>query len=198
MKAPRFRLSRAIAFVALAAFNFGAIRAWSDLKAAERMRASPDFEALERYRLGGDWAGYDSLHKRIVTNQIRASNNEIRSDLLVTGALPMGNILVVGLLIVHRRRRSRPFLSGFGAFGAMAMAIYIVGVSCSTEMGLRPYLELVFYPLRKSFGQSTHFYLIACSVFVLMFVLPQVAFALIGGFLFRRCRTDERRDQTRC
>ena len=41
-------------------------------------------------------------------------------ELVVLGALPMANVLAVGLLIGLRRRGSRPFLLGFEAFGAMA------------------------------------------------------------------------------
>ena len=36
---------------------------------------------------------------------------------VVSGALPMANVLAVGLLIAQQRPGSRPFMLGFGAFG---------------------------------------------------------------------------------
>ena len=48
---------------------------------------------------------------------------------LLLGALPMANVLAVGILIGQRRPGSRPFLLGFEAFGAMALALYIALVS---------------------------------------------------------------------
>lgn len=45
-----------------------------------------------------------------------------KSELLVLGALPMANVLAVGLLILRPRSGSRPFLLGFVGFGAMALA----------------------------------------------------------------------------
>jgi hypothetical protein len=114
-------------------------------------------------------------------------NAVIRADLLLAGALPMGNILAVGLM-VHRRRRNRPFLSGFEAFGATALALYTSGVSCLTYEERQPYLGLVQGPLRTAFGpcDTTVNFLIGYPVFAMILVLPQMAFALIGGFLFRR------------
>jgi hypothetical protein len=46
--------------------------------------------------------------------------------LLVFGALPMANVLVVGLLAARHRPATRPYLLGFEAFGATALAIYII------------------------------------------------------------------------
>ena len=46
-------------------------------------------------------------------------------SLLILGALPMANVLAVGILIGQRRPGSRPFLLGFEAFGAMALALYV-------------------------------------------------------------------------
>jgi hypothetical protein len=171
VKLPRFRIAWAMVFVAIAALNLGAIRAWSDIMSTGNKMLS---------RGPKHQADFD-----------RILNTLLRADLLVTGALPMGNILAVGLMI-HRRRRNRPFLSGFEAFGATALALYIAGVSCSTNEELRPYLDLVHGPLRKSFGPSitTAYTLTVYSIFVMILVPPQMAFALIGGFLFRRFRDD--------
>ena len=82
MKIPRFRLAWLIAFVAIAALNFGAMRAL---------------------------LGFNSVTAR----------------LLLVGALPMVNVLVVGILIAQRQPGSRTFLLGFVALGAMALAFYV-------------------------------------------------------------------------
>ena len=76
-------------FVALAALNFGAIRALSDIKSTSRN--------VLRQGLY-DPAEFD-----------RIMNTLTRVDLLGSGALPMGNILAFGFMI-HRRRRNRPFV----------------------------------------------------------------------------------------
>src|SRR4051794_21903333 len=56
---------------------------------------------------------------------IRASLEFREAVLLVLGALPMANVLAVGILIARQRPGSRPFLLGFEAFGAMALALFI-------------------------------------------------------------------------
>jgi hypothetical protein len=59
---------------------------------------------------------------------IRAiSDAESRSLFLIcVVALPMANILAVGLLLAFLRARSRHFLRGFEVFGAMALAFFVV------------------------------------------------------------------------
>ena len=101
MKVPRFRIAWVMVFVAIAALDFGAIRAVFD-------------------------------------------RNSRTSYLLGIGALPMANVLVVGLLIGHRRRGSRRFLLGFEAFGAMALAVYVTVASLFTEDLVIPYLRLSY------------------------------------------------------
>jgi hypothetical protein len=112
------------------------------------------------------------------------------STLLSLGVLPMANILAIGLLIGHRRRGSRPFLLGFEVFGATALALYVALVSCFCEEAMMPYLHIFLDPLEKILGQHPFVVLVAtlCSVAVVMLVLPQVAFALIGGLLSRKYR----------
>ena len=52
---------------------------------------------------------------------IFAATGQILSPWVV-GTLPMANVLGVGLLIAQQRPRYYPFLLGFEAFGAMALA----------------------------------------------------------------------------
>jgi hypothetical protein len=65
----------------------------------------------------------------------------------------------------------------------MALALY-VAMSCSPNVeALEAYLALLNELLKKTIWSDT---LVAEFGAVVMFVWPQVAFALIGGFLSRR------------
>jgi hypothetical protein len=148
VRPPRFPIVWVMVFVALAALEFGAIRAVTDYRGATR-------------------------------------------DSLVVGALPMANFLVVGLLIGHRRRGSRRFLLGFELFGATALTLYIaMAILFTDELG-QSYLEPAIKPLRATIGRTgwtTSRLLIAYFMLSLWACLPQLAFALIGGFLSRNFR----------
>lgn len=99
--------------------------------------------------------------------------------LLVLGALPMANILAVGILIAKQRPGSRPFLLGFEAFGAMALATFIAFV---TPVSFFPdnhglidsYLAPVIQPIETSIGQNRPFVFIPIVLFayVVMFGWP--------------------------
>jgi hypothetical protein len=111
---------------------------------------------------------------------------------LALGAIPMGNVLAVGLLIGLWRRGSHPFLWGIETFGAMALALYIVGVVFLIEDLVRPLFNLIvkhlFTTLSNGPYRNNVGHLIGYSVTIAILALPQVAFALIGGFLFRYLR----------
>jgi hypothetical protein len=110
--------------------------------------------------------------------------------LLVLGALPMANVLAVAILIGQQRPGSRPFLLGFEAFGAMALALFVALARFFPGAGpINFYPALVMIqPMEKIIGQNRPFVFIpiACLGYVVILGWPQVAFALIGGFLFRR------------
>ena len=110
-------------------------------------------------------------------------------DFLLLGALPMANVLAIGMLVGQRRPGSRPFLLGFVAFGAMALAVFVAGAIFFTEELVMSYLALVLRPMVTIIGQRPPVVLIpiwfSCAIIMLGF-LPQVAFALVGGFLSRR------------
>jgi hypothetical protein len=112
---------------------------------------------------------------------------------LALGAIPMANVLAVGLLIGLWRRGDRPFLWGFETFGAMALAFYIAGVSLLTEELVRPLFDLtvkhLFTTLWNGPYRNNVGHLIGYSVTIAILALPQAAFALVGGFLFRYFRT---------
>lgn len=167
---PRLPIASVMLVIAIAAVDFAAVRAVSDVQ--NKSRASLG-------RGSKDPAEFD-----------RVVNRRTRADLLASGALPTGNVLAVGLFR-YRRRRIHPFLLGFEAFGATALALYIAVASCVTYEGLRPYLDVVLDPLRKSVGPSPSliYATVVYLTFAVILVLPQVAFALIGGLLFRRFGT---------
>jgi hypothetical protein len=115
---------------------------------------------------------------------------------LLLGALPMANVLAVGILVGQQCPGSCPFLLGFEIFGAMALASY-VAVTClfieptATSSYLRvltSYLSLVVDPIDKNitWGRPFVVYPILCVVAVVMLGWPNLAFALLGGFLSRR------------
>jgi hypothetical protein len=115
----------------------------------------------------------------------------LMGELLILGALPMANVLAVGLVIGQRRTGNRPFLLGFVTFGAMALALFVavatsvpreVVKSCLTPVS--DYLERMIGPHRP-----LRFVPAQTLAFVLMLGLPQVVFGLIGGVLSRRFMT---------
>jgi hypothetical protein len=111
----------------------------------------------------------------------------LMGELLILGALPMANVLSVGLLIFQRRPGNRPFLLGFLPFGAMALALYVamamsfpreIVISCMTPVS--NYLERIIGPQRPLL-----FIPVQTVALLVMPGLPQVVFALIGGLLSR-------------
>jgi hypothetical protein len=122
---------------------------------------------------------------------IRAFFDIPELGLLVLGALPMANVLAVGILIGQRHPGSRPFLLGFEAFGAMALALFVAVALASLFLDnyklIHSYLAPVILPI-ESIGQDRPlvFLPIVLFAYVVMLGWPQVAFALIGGFLSRR------------
>jgi hypothetical protein len=116
--------------------------------------------------------------------------------LLVMGALPTANVLVVGILIGQQRPSSRPFLLGFETFGAIALVLFVAFFTLAIffpDGGYGPinsYLVPVIQPIEKIIGQNRPFVLIpiACFAYVFMLCWPQMAFALVGGLLSRRYR----------
>jgi hypothetical protein len=109
---------------------------------------------------------------------------------LLMGALPMANVLMLALVIGHRRQGSRFFL-GFEVFGATALAFYVAAVSLYTEELVPPFADLLsplVIAFRNGTTLSTLGVLIVESAAAVILLLPQVAIALIGGFLFRNFR----------
>jgi hypothetical protein len=110
---------------------------------------------------------------------------------LLLGALPMANVLAVGILIGLQSSGSSPFLLGFEAFGAMALALYVALLSWRPRGLVIPYLLSLIRVLEQTVGRDRPFVFLPVLFFgsVVMLGLPQVAFALIGAFLCRRFKS---------
>ena len=101
----------------------------------------------------------------------------------------MVNVLAVGMLIGQRRPESRPFLLGFEAFGAMALALYVVLASSFPGKVIESYLGPACDPVMKAIGPRPLVLIpVLWSVGMVMLSSPQVVFALVGGLLSRRFR----------
>jgi hypothetical protein len=147
-----------MAFVAIVALDFGARRALNDL--ANRLLML--------------------THSNRPPHMIHA---------LIMGALPMANVL--GLAFLIGRRRGSRFLLGFEVFGATALALYVTAVSLYTEELVPPFLDFLeplVVTLRDGTTLGTSGVLIVESAVALILLLPQVGFALAGGFLLRKLR----------
>jgi hypothetical protein len=113
-----------------------------------------------------------------------------KGELLIVGALPMANVLAFAILIGLWRPASRPFLLGFQAFGAIALALYVAGAIFFFDELVMSYLASFLRPIATVIGQRPRVVLIPIffSSAIIMLGLPQLAFALLGGFLFRKFR----------
>ena len=116
------------------------------------------------------------------------------SELIIVGALPMANVLAVGLYPIlmsrHRHERVRPGWVGFEVGGLAALLLYL---ACSVLM-THPLHEGVGHLLRAGFVPGPVF--LAGAVVLLL--LPQLALAILGARLdrtyqFRVSVTVERR-----
>jgi len=121
---------------------------------------------------------------------IRAMLRYPEIGFLVLGALPMVNFLVVGTLAAQQQPGSRPFLLGFATSGAMVLSLFIALMIFDRNQDgpIFHYLCLLYVPMDKAVGLDRPYVRIPLefSLVMGMLGLPQVAFALIGGFLSRR------------
>jgi hypothetical protein len=108
-------------------------------------------------------------------------------DLLLVGAMPMANVLAVGMLIVQRRPGWRPFLLGFEAFGVVVLASFVFLANFRHRV-LWTHVGPLANNLASTFARYGPFICISIinSATTVILVLPQVAFAVIGGFVCRK------------
>lgn len=111
---------------------------------------------------------------------------------LAVGALPMVNILAIGLLIAARRPESRPFVLGFELLGCTALLMYLISAFSFTRELLMPYMgigvnaaTLIVGPLGNL---TTYKVFVATCVVITIQVLPQLLIAVAGGFAYKAVR----------
>src|SRR5262245_25798466 len=88
-----------------------------------------------------------------------------------------------------QRRRSRPFLLGFVAFGSVALVLYLLVWTFYADAWVRRYFFLVLNPLRGVVGYlqpEILNYAFYASVVVVSLGWPQVMIAFVGGFFSRK------------
>jgi hypothetical protein len=120
-------------------------------------------------------------------------------DRLGIGALPMANILIVVTLVGYPYHASRRFLWGFEAFGATAVVLY-AALTILMPSGV-PYVStynrlaadfLINSTYRAPWSATApwiHPRLLFGYILLSIWVsVPQLAFALLGGFLSHRFR----------
>lgn len=106
------------------------------------------------------------------------------SDLIIFGALPMASVLSIGLYPIlrsrHEHEREPPGLVGFEVGGLAALLLFLV---CSLTMphSLHDGVGLV---LRAIVPVPPGPVFLTAAVILLL--LPQLALALLGGWLYRR------------
>src|SRR4051812_42303984 len=127
-------------------------------------------------------AAYRACYYTFWTNDAARSN---QIDVLFLGAVPMANLLILGLLIALRRRGSRPFLFGFEAFGLAAWAAYLALVAYQCHTLVRPYLFRFQVPVFDAIGRSqAHIPIFRVTAAVIL-GWWQIVLALIGGLVSR-------------
>jgi hypothetical protein len=115
--------------------------------------------------------------------------NSLAADSLLLGALPMANVLAVGLLIGQTHPGIRPFLLGFETFGAVAFAVYVALSVYHDAAAVMAHLALFQgSSLEISISRLPPLGLALIRIPLLVAILgwPQLAFALAGGFVSRR------------
>ena len=114
--------------------------------------------------------------------------------MFILGTVPMANVLVAALFAGHQCRRYRPFLRGFEASGATALVIYVAAIWSSSWAIERIFLHPLLQPLHDNLtskpNQTLWEFTIGFIVILIsgaaILALPQLAFALIGGFIFHK------------
>ena len=133
----------------------------------------------------------------------RASDDPSGSHLMLcVVGLPMVNFMAVGLLIGHRYPGSRQFLLGFEVFGVASLA-FLLAQGLSGKDWIWSYLTLASERLRAIIGPtgggkwSASRLLLARALLSFWATLPQLTFALTGGFLSQKAGAVDSPDGTR-
>jgi hypothetical protein len=123
--------------------------------------------------------------------------NTIIGGLMAIGSMPMAGILVLGILSLVRaimgRGEIRPFLIGFEVVGWTVLLLY-TGSPILFPESVAGAIDSAALSLMRLIGLDTvggldpSWQLFGLFLFVLILLLPQLAFALIGSWLNQRFR----------
>jgi hypothetical protein len=109
------------------------------------------------------------------------------SELILLGALPMANILAIGLLRLWADRKgrgqTRPLLVGFEICGWVTLLVFLTCAVLATES----FHDGVGDLLRSCLSPENPLYLILA---VAILLIPQLALASFGGWLIRSYRIE--------
>jgi hypothetical protein len=118
------------------------------------------------------------------------ADRSLRIGLLVLGLLPMVNILALGLWAGHRSPGCPHFLMGFSIFMAVQSALFLAGTALIDPNFLHSYNDPIARSLQAWVlggrpALTTKDLALFFLVMSLIYVVPQVVLASIGGSLFR-------------
>lgn len=106
------------------------------------------------------------------------------SELVFIGILPMANVLAIGslpLLRSHRGGKLHPFQAGFLGFGGSALLLLCLVVLLIPGVTHKS-VDALIAPFTMPSQPKLH-------IVLPLFLLPQLGFALLGGWLHSRFRT---------
>jgi hypothetical protein len=108
-------------------------------------------------------------------------------EVLCVGVPPMASLLALGALILYRRRagqeKPHTFLPGFEIFGTAALLLF-VALACYAPREVVDYLRPLLDLLERSIGRASPLFIpVIIATVALILTLPQLAFALMGGWL---------------
>jgi hypothetical protein len=103
--------------------------------------------------------------------------------LIVSGAVPMADILVLAYLV--GRRNHSPFLAGFEAFGFVALVCFVYMATHAGDAVREYHLRVWAIPVEDFLKLRPLHVRIAVllPLWVIVLIGPQLAVALAGGFL---------------
>ena len=124
---------------------------------------------------------------------MRAAFNSGKTEFVIAlGGMPMATVLGIALAIGWRWPETRLFHLGFVSCGILALAIYVLACLLGV-IGLCA--ELIFITVNDALKYPVVALPVAYFVVVVALLLPQVIFALLGGWRSKSYEIDDTRRQ---
>jgi hypothetical protein len=135
-----------------------------------------------------------AVNLALLRNIVAGGNNEVIVE--AQGIIITANLVGLGLRQILLRRRSSPFLIGFEAAGLISIALYII--ICRFHflwLFESLYIPVIRFLYRNTWRSLATSRLLWMPFFPVLLSLPQILFAVIGGWVARgsvslasRCR----------